>query len=384
MATGIIGGGIHGTAMAYFLAAFGDESVVLFERDHVGGTSTSRSAGIVRHHYPHESHVAIAARGRDLLANLEELIGRSGGFRETGYLIVAGEDRADAFRETVRTQRRIGIDVTLLSPDELPDYHPHVDPEGLTVGAIEHESGFADPYQVATGFAEAARGRGVDIRTDTEVVDLRVEDDRVTAVETDAGVQAVDRVVDAAGPRLGDVAAMAGVDVPVTWRESKVVVLSSSTDYGVDLPTLSDKHLNMYVKPEPGGDFLVGGIDRPEFDPGRGLEGVSNEFLLEVQERLERRLPTYADAEVVNTWSGILTLTPDLYQVAGFTDAVPNLFVLGGGSGHGFKEAAAFAESGAQLILGEQPEHDLHPYRPGRFEEGDTFETDDAAKKTHR
>jgi sarcosine oxidase subunit beta len=130
----------------------------------------------------------------------------------------------------------------------------------------------------------------------------------------------------------------------------------------------------MYVKPEPGGEFIVGGIDRPRIDPERGLEGVDSEHLRRIGERLEYRLPEYADAAVVDTWSGEIGVTPDSNQIVGIPRGMENFFNMVGGSGHGFKEAPAFAESVAQQILALEPRFDLSPYRLERFDERSEFE----------
>lgn len=374
MRVGIIGGGIYGTAIAYFLSRAGAD-VTLFERDGVASGSTGYSAGIVRHHYTDEVQIRMAKRGRELLETLDEHVGHDGGFHRNGYLRLAdAEGRAEVER-IVERQRRLGIEVELLGPDDLPGYLPAIDPDGVAVAAFEPEAGFADPYLVATGFADRARELGAAVLANTEVTDVAVEGGSVAAVETAGGTHPVDYAVNAAGPRGREVGAMAGLDLPLRRRESKIAVLDAEDDYGPGLPTVSDHsvHPDTYTKPEPGGEFLVGGIERPAVDPDAGLEGVTEGFLRTAGERIERRFPGYADAEVVDTWSGTITVTPDGIQIAGVPDGLEGFFQMVGGSGHGFKEAAAFAESAAATILGEEPRIDLHPYRLERFDEGDAF-----------
>jgi len=370
MRIGIIGGGIYGTAIAYFLRKLGDVKVVVFDKREIGGTSTSRSAGIVRHHYTRQGHIELATRGREILENLESYVGQDGGFHQNGYLALTGEENEDLFRKTVRRQQDIGLDVELVDPADLGDHIDGIDSSGVVAAALEREAGFADPYLVAQGFANAAREMGVEFRSGTEVTDVQTERGAVTAVETPDTIEAVDFLVNAAGPWGAAVGRMAGLDIPLTWYESKVVVLSATEPYTDDTPTLSDSPQQMYVKPEPGCDFIVGGIDRPEIDRDRGLEGVTIEYLNRVQETLAKRLPRYADAEVVESWSGIITATPDWYQIIGVPEGYENFYNAVGGSGHGFKEAR-FAESIAQDILGQEPDYDLRPYRFERYEDGE-------------
>ncbi|WP_135807398.1 NAD(P)/FAD-dependent oxidoreductase [Halorussus marinus] len=381
MRIGIIGGGIYGTAIAYFLQELGDVEVALFERQEIGGKSTSRSAGIVRHHYARQGHIKLAKRGREILENLETYVGQKGGFRQNGYLALTGEKNEELFHETIEKQKQIGLDVRLVEPSELGNYIPGIDSSGVTAAAFEREAGFADPYLVAQGFSKAAQESGADLRSRTEVTDIEIDRGVVTAVETTNGTEEVDFLVNAAGPWGAEVGQMVGLDIPLTWYESKAVVLSSTNPYDIETPTLSDSLQQMYVKPEPGGDFIVGGIDRPEIDRDVGLEGITIDYLNQVQKALKRRMSTHADAEVIESWSGIITATPDWYQIVGVPDGYENFYNIVGGSGHGFKEAPGFAESIAQEILGNEPNYDLSPYRLERYEEGELLSDLEMARK---
>jgi len=170
---------------------------------------------------------------------------------------------------------------------------------------------------------------------------------------------------------------MASVDLPLSRYEAKIVSLTSSTAYPPTYPTVSDIDLGLVAKPEASGDFIAGGIEREhghESISGREeLEGVTNENLEHLGEALEHRLPGYADAEVVDSWSELITAPPDWHQIIGSPPSVDNFYVVAGGSGHGFKEAPGFAESIAQDILGREPSIDLGRYRLERFKTGDVF-----------
>lgn len=376
MRIGIIGGGVYGTSIAYFLRRLGDPEVHLFERGTIASGSTGYSAGIIRHHYSNEIQIRLAKRGREIISELDEYTDNDGGFHANGYLMLAGAEQEEACRNTVRLQRGIGIDVVTVDPTELDEYFPGMNPEGVSVAAFESEAGFADPHLVTAGFARAAEELGAVVHTGTPVVDLTVRDGLVTRIHTDSDDWEIDLVVNAAGvwgPQVGE---MIGVDIPIDRYESKIAMLTASTAYGPDRPTIADhaSHPDMYVKPEPGGEFIVGGIDRPRIDPERGLEGVDSEHLRRIGERLEFRLPEYADAAVVDTWSGEIGVTPDSNQIVGIPRGMENFFNMVGGSGHGFKEAPAFAESVAQQLLSLEPRFDLSPYRLERFDERSEFE----------
>lgn len=375
MRIGIIGGGVYGSAMAYFLKRFGADDIVLFEKGALGSESTGYSAGIVRHHYSNDIQIRMAKRGREILENLSYYVNNDGGFHQNGYLILANTETERKFRKTIRRQQALGIDVELVDPGELDGYLPGIDPQNVTIGAFEREAGFADPYLVTVGFAKKAQELGATIHTNTRVTDIRRNSDTVTHVITPDQTYSVDYLVNAAGPWGREIGDMVGIDLPLEHYESKIAVLQASQAYEANFPTLSDHSLkpDMYTKPEPGGEFLVGGIDRPQLDSKESLEGVNNEFLRLMSKRIEERLPGYADAKVVDTWSGVITVTPDAIQILGVPEGIDNFFNIVGGSGHGFKEAPAIAEAVAKTILGEDPGVDLTPYRLERFERGNGF-----------
>jgi sarcosine oxidase subunit beta len=241
----------------------------------------------------------------------------------------------------------------------------------VAAAAYEPDAGFADPYLVATGFAREAERQGADIRPGERVTDIELENKTPVAIQTTENRVPVDFVINAAGPWGDKIGQMVGLELDLNWHESKVAVLSGSESYSADQPTLSDSPQRLYVKPEPGNTFIVGGINRPEVDRKNGTEGVTTEYLNKIQKALSHRLPRYKNADVVDTWSGIITATPDWYQIVGVPKDYSNFYNAIGGGGHGFKEAPGFAESIAQDILGKTPSHNLAPYRLERFKEGD-------------
>lgn len=383
MKIGIIGAGVNGAAVAYFLSQYSAVEPIVFERDSVGSGSTGYSAGIARSFYSTPHHIRVAHRGISILRDLTEYLDTDGGFHQCGYMRFASEDNEAELRRIVGYQQDVGVDVELLDPERIPDYLPGADPTGISLAMIDHDGGFADPYLVTVGFLQAAQERGARFHPNTPVTDIRVRDGAVTHVVTDQDAHPVDFVVNAAGPWADEIGRMVGIELPVQWHESKIAVLSAAQSFGPDRPVFSDHSIkpDMYVKPEPNGNFIVGGIDRPPVDRETGPVGVGSAFLQEVSERIAQRLPGYTDADIVNTWSGIITVTPDSHQIVGVPESLDNFYNIVGGSGHGFKDAPGFAESIAESILGLSPLVDLSPYRLERFAEGELIT--DVDEKTH-
>jgi len=378
MRIAVIGGGIYGASVAYFLEHFGAEDVHLFERGEITEGSTGKSAAIVRQHYSNESHLRIAKRGRDILAELEEYVGQDGGFVQNGYLLLAGNESESALRDNVAIQESLGIDVEVLSPERISEQVPMLNVDDVAVGALENGSGFADPKEVTRAFIKKARELGTDVHDNTAVTGLDLNDSNSIRIETERGTLRSDYVVNAAGPWGGKVAEMVGIDVPINWHESRLAELDSSPPFGPDFPTVSDVDLGLYAKPETNGHFIAGGADRNEeenrsVNTDTGLNGVDAEFISNLHDLINHRFSGLSDVRTTGTWSGIVTVTPDWHQIIGVPDGCENFYNVLGPSGHGFKEAPGFAESIAQDIVGEEPRNDLSPYRLERFGSDNTF-----------
>ncbi|RQG95416.1 NAD(P)/FAD-dependent oxidoreductase [Natrarchaeobius chitinivorans] len=383
MRVGIIGAGIHGAATAYFLKKHGVDDVIVFDKDHPGNGSTGYSAGIIRFHYTNQTQIQLAMRGHDIIKNLEKYVGQDGGFHNNGYLVLYRQQDEKKLQEIVSRQRACGVDVRLVGADELESYFSGISTEDGIIGAYEPDAGFADPYLVTSGFVEKAKQLGVTFHVNTEVTGLSREGDTVTSIDTPTDTYNVDYVINAAGQFASRVADMVDISIPLNLCESKIAVLESEHEYSTAHPTLADHTMatDFYTKPESSGHFIVGGIDRPQVGLDERKTGVNEEFLLEVIDRLEQRLPSYTDASVVESWSGKLSITPDSNLIIGEPEPLQNFYNLVGGSGHGFKTGPAFAEAVAKDILGKDVKYDLSQYRLERFDEDDLL--DGVSSKTY-
>ena len=381
MRIAVIGAGVYGSSIAYFLSKAPNVEVVLYEKNKLGGITTSKSAGIVRHHYSNKFHIEIAKRGSEILSELESHVGHDGGYHQNGHLSVASAEQEEGFRHNVQLEQEVGVDVELIDPADITDYVAQANSENIAVAAIDKDGGFADPYLVATGFAQAAAKRGAEIRTDTEIKDFELENKRIEKVITQSGSEPFDVVVNAAGSGGKAIAAMAGEKIPLQCYETKCVSMAIDQEYTIEHPTLSDVTLDFWVKPEPGdgNEFLAAGIDpawdEAQVEPGDKLANVTSDDFLMLQEKFENRIPEFANAEVLDSWTGIITATPDWHQIVG-RSSIDNFYHLVGASGHGFKEAPGFAEALADEILQNETDLPLKHYRPTRFEEGDLISTE--------
>ena len=213
----IVGGGVVGTSAAFHLAEAGVSDVLLLEQAELGSGSTVRAAGGFRAQFSDELNIAIALRSIAAFEAFAERPGWDIGLHQDGYLfLLTNEDDVELFQRTAELQRANGVPTEWLSPEQARERSPIVsvdDVLGATYCALD---GHASPESVVQGYAFGARALGAVIRTGVGVTGIRTAAGRVTGVITDEGVVETDTVVCTAGAWSRDVAATAGVDLPVT------------------------------------------------------------------------------------------------------------------------------------------------------------------------
>ena len=197
----VVGGGVMGCSILYNLAVRGMTNAVLFERDRLASGSTGLSQGILRMHYSNEVTTRMAWESLKVFRGFQEEVGEPSGYVRAGYVLIAGENDRLALEENVVMQKGLGVATDLMSPKEVMQMAPALAVGDGEVCAFEPESGYADPYSVARGYARAAQAMGARIQLGTPVADVEVQGGRVTAVVTSEGRVSTPVAVVAAGPR---------------------------------------------------------------------------------------------------------------------------------------------------------------------------------------
>src|SRR4051794_21232151 len=206
----VVGGGAMGASVAWHLRELGVDDVLLVERDSLAAGSTSRSAGGIRTQFSDELNIRIALRSLEEFGLMDGI-----DFRQYGYLFLLDRDEDVAsFREALALQQRLGVPSRELTVDEALAIVPQLSAEGLIAATYCELDGYASPESVVQWYA-----RGLDVRQGCEVTAIRVEGGRVAGVETTKGPISCGVVVCCAGAWSREVAAMAGVDLPVEGQK---------------------------------------------------------------------------------------------------------------------------------------------------------------------
>jgi sarcosine oxidase subunit beta len=372
----IVGGGIVGLASAYYLRRRGVD-VTVCERSNVGAGSTERSAGGIRTQFSTRVNVSLSLASIEVWESFEETFDTDIAYRRSGYLFLAREHgTADGFRENVAMQNDLGVDSEFLAPEEAREYCPGLRPDRFVGATYAASDGFADPHLALQGFAGAAREAGAEIRTKTEVTDVRRNDaGAVVGVETDGGRLDADFVVNAAGPWARRIAAMADLDLPVAPRRRQVAIVDPEDPVPESVPLTIDLDTGSYFRPEREGAALVGGHfdhEESDADPDAYRERTDLDWTVEAVERAADYATHFGpETRVKRGWAGLYAVTPDHHPI--IEETIPGFVNAVGFSGHGFQHAPATGQVVAELVAdGRASAVDVSLLASDRFERGAT------------
>ncbi len=379
----VVGAGIAGASTAFQLAERGVQ-VTLLERSTPASGPTGRSGTLSHAFYFLPELSQLARNGTDFLRTMPERIGHPSDFREVGLLWGFGDNLAEDVKLTAERIRGEGVNIELLTPDEMLEQAPGFTNDGLAIVMWEPTAGYADPAAVTTGIVAAARERGATVRLNIPIARLLRTGSRVTGVETRAGERIeAGMVVLATGPWTKPILDGIGVSLPLTMERHSIMALDLPGRAREVLPfTWCDDTLVHYARPDGENRVLIGswagggtGYRHPDVpraevsNPDVYQQTVSDREAVWILELMLPRVPGLADLPFGKGWACVYDMSPDDAPVIGTVAGVDGLVVITGSSGHGFKLGPAVGEEVARLVTtGEAPL--LAPFSPDRFAHG--------------
>jgi sarcosine oxidase subunit beta len=353
----ILGGGCIGASVAYHLAQAGFTDVTLLEANTLGSGSTSKAAGGIRLQHGDPLNVRLAQRSLAELVAFEQLTGVDISLRQVGYLfLISSPSDLAMFDRSVAMQRSLDVPVQELSPAEAGELVPQLVTSDLVGATFCPSDGYATPESVVQGYASAARRSGVTVRQGERAARIITANGRVEAVQTERGERiATSTVICAAGTGSRELAATAGVNLPVSAERRRIFFSSGSGGVARDVPLTVDFATGFYFHRE-GPGLLFG-----------GRELTAEEIMAPAM----HRLPVIADLPLKSTWHGDYDMSPDHNAMVGRSKHLGGFYYATGFSGHGFQLSPAVGEHLAQLVVGQEPSIDLTPFRAERFAEAD-------------
>jgi len=370
----VIGGGVGGCSVLYWLARLGCSDALLVERADLTSGSTFHSAGLVGQLRGSLSLTRMMMSSVELYRSLGEEVELETGWREVGSLrLASSEERLEEISRQAGWAKTFGLPLELISAAEAQELFPPMSTDGVLGAAFLPTDGYIDPSQLTFALAEGARRRGAEIATHTRVTGIRVERGRVTGVETDKGFVETEIVVNAGGMFAAELGRLAGVTVPIVPMAHEYLI-TRPAGLPLDMPTMRDPSLLVYFRPESGG-LIMGGYER---DPAPwSLDGIPADFngkLLDedwprfepLMENAIRRVPGIEEMEVVKLINGPEAFTPDNEFILGPTD-VRGFWIAAGFCAHGLAGAGGMGKLVAEWIVEGTPSLDVWEMDSRRF-----------------
>jgi D-arginine dehydrogenase len=366
----IIGAGMAGASLAYFLSERGLSNVLVIERESQPGYHASgRSAATLVELDPIPALQKLKMLGGRFLRQPPAGFANNPLLERTGVLSLLREAQQwSVLREVMAAWQSDGLRSEMLTPREANARLEGVLQESEFTGAVFlPDDGFIDIHELLTSYMRHARRHGVEFRFGVEATGIVREGGECGAVSTADGVIRARRVVNAAGAWVGEIARTAGA-TPIEIRPLRRCIAILPAPAGIDVRrwpmVLSDAH-NVYFRPESGG-LLFCPMDEVAMAPCDA--SPDDETIAEGLERLRALAPALVPRVLGRRWAGLRTFSPDRVPVVGDDPALPGFFWLAGQGGCGIETSPALGQIAADLIVsGKTSLFDVASLSPARF-----------------
>lgn len=351
----VIGGGIIGCSTAYHLARDHKADVILLEQGTLTSGSTWHAAGLVGQLRSSASITRVLKYSVDLYKGLEAETGLATGWKMTGCLRLAtNADRWTEFRRLATTAKSFGMDMHLLTPQEVKAMWPLMTVDDLVGASWLPTDGQASPSDITQSLARGARMHGAKIVENVRVTGFDIEDGRIRRVRTTLGDIACEKVVNCAGQWARQVGAMAGINVPLQPVKHQYIITEMVPGLATDAPTIRDPDRRTYFKEEVGG-LVMGGYepnpqpwttgDVPDDFAYRLFDDDFDHFEQHMEQAIAR-VPALEKVGVKQMINGPESFTPDGNFILGVAPECRNMFV-----GAGFNAFGIASGGGAGWVL---------------------------------
>ncbi|XP_070582051.1 FAD-dependent oxidoreductase domain-containing protein 1-like [Ptychodera flava] len=384
----IVGGGIMGSSIAYFLKRRTPQRVVVVERDPAyTRASTVLSVGGVRQQYSLLENIQMGMFGSEFLQNVKEYLTVDYAdppdvqFHRHGYLFLASEKGADTLLENVKVQRENGVDTQVLSAVQLKDKFPWLNTDDLEIGGYGvNTEGWFDPWSLLDAFKRKAMSLGVEY-VHGEVTGASVKEEKLSTDTADSANSSKIKyleislpnspevvplvcgtVINAAGPHAGDFARLLKIGfgegdmaapLPVEPRKRFVYAFHSPNGPGIECPLVIDPTGTYFRREGLGGVYISGLSPSEEEEPSANDLQVDYQWFDDkIWPRLAHRVPSFENLKVRNAWAGFYDYnTLDQNAIIGQHPVITNLYFINGFSGHGIQQGPAAGRALSELIL---------------------------------
>jgi sarcosine oxidase subunit beta len=365
----IIGAGVHGLAIAYYLAKnHGITNVAVLDKGYLGGGASGRNTAIIRSNYRTAQGVAFYDESVKLYERLALELDYNVMFSQQGHLTIAHTERGVVtLRERAETNRLLGVDSRLIGRQEIAELVPGLDVsenahQPILAGLYHPPGGIIRHDAVVWGYARGVDRQGIEIHPHTEVTAIAVRDGQVEGVETSRGKIATKTVVNATAGWCSTIAHMAGVELPIVTHPLQALVTERLKPFLHHV--IVSATLHVYVNQTDRGEVVIG----EEIDPYSSYSMRSTlRFMENAAAHTLELFPCLGRVKVLRQWAGLCDMPPDFAPIIGTVDEVQGFILDVGWGTYGFKAGPAAGKRVAELIAtGKTPEL-IEPFALSRF-----------------
>ena len=375
----VIGGGVTGASIAYYLTKNFGLNVILLERHFVAQANTSLAAGLLTLARLKPGLIPMVKETHRVINEIQGIDGAELGLHRTGSMYLAS---AQEYKKELGVLAGLAvqakIQVEWLDERSAMERLPWLDlPPDCSI-AFMPEDAYIDGYRLANGYLKAAQLFGLEIREMTQVTAILRTSGRVTGVKTTKGSISAAMVIDAAGVWSGLLAQQIGVALPMAPVRSQYWISGMHPSFSTGQPFVILPEARAYLRPEPGGILFglreaqsVSVLPRLLPDRMQAYQFKQDphgwESLLEGLPALAKFFPALEEIEIAHYVAGFSTYTPDGMYVLGGLPGLEGFLAAAGCCGSGIAMSGGIGRVISELVTGQVPSFDLEPHRLDRF-----------------
>jgi len=347
----IIGAGATGLMTAYFLSKFGEEDIIILEKDYPGSGSTFRCATGIRASFTTEEHIVLLRHAIDLWKELSDKLGFF--YKRGGYLwLFTREKDVEAFKEFSKLHNKYGVPTRIVTPEEVKELVPQINVDPIIAALYDPLAGKADPFETIFALHSYCVKHGIRIMLNTKALELKVRNKEIIGVKTNKGEIECSNVVVAAGYGTRELVKTAGIDLPLE-NEPRHALITEFFKPVFD-PLLIDWANSAYIVQTKSGAFLIGAEVHEK--PGNPLS-PRLDFLIKAAKTWTQFFPWLREVNILRYWQGYYVMSPDKHPIIGPIDEINGLYIAAGYSGHGFMMSPCVGEALAEWIVKGKPSY---------------------------
>ena len=380
----IIGAGVHGLAIAYYLSKRGITNIAVLDKNYLGSGNSGRNTAILRANYRTFEGIPFYYESLKLYENLSQELNYNLLFSQQGHLTLGHSDLA-MYGLKVRADMNQLMDINskIISPQEIKQLAPTVDtsnhPQHPIQGALYHSPGAVLRHDaVVWGFANNVENFGIEIHPFTEVKSILTHNNSVTGVITNRGKIKTDLVVNATAGWASTIAKMVNLDLPIVTHPLQACVTEPLKPLMHKI--IVSANLHVYIYQTDRGEFVLGA----EIDPYQTYSMKSTfDTLEQIACHATEIMPCLKNVNILRQWTGICDMTPDFCPIMGSVDEIKGFILDVGWGTYGFKAAPISGKMIAELISTGKTPNLINPFKLSRFYEEKLVSEKAAAAVSH-